>query len=87
MFLRMFILVQIQAHFSKKKAEEYGAANLVSQEALNGIQTVQAYNAIECEFQKYSAKLERVTKFGLKKSFVEGNIFSPFKVRWQSCHR
>ena len=68
----MFILVQIQAHFSKKKTAEYGAANLVSQEALNGIQTVQAYNAVNYEFQKYTAKLERVKRFGLKKSLVEG---------------
>ena len=72
MFLRMFVLVQIQAYFSKKKTAEYGAANLVSQEALNGIQTVQAYNALEYEYQKYTDKLERVKKFGLKKSLVEG---------------
>ena len=74
MFLRMFILVQLQAHFSRKKSEEYGAANLVSQEALNGIQTVQAYNAIEYEFNKYTAKLERVTKFGLRKALLEGKL-------------
>ena len=74
MFLRMFILVQIQAHFAKKKVQEYAAANLVSQEALNGIQTVQAYNAIDYEYNKYTAKLENVLKFGLRKSIVEGNF-------------
>ena len=75
MFLRMFILVQLQAHFSKKKVQEYASANLVSQEALNGIQTVQAYNAIDYEYSKYTGKLERVLKFGLKKSFIEGNKY------------
>lgn len=71
-FLRMFVLVQIRAHLTKKKFAEYAEANLVSQEALNGIQTVQAYNAINYEYGKYSAKLQRVLKFGLKKSLLEG---------------
>ena len=72
MLLQKFILVQLQAHLSRKMSEEYGAANLLSQEALNGIKTVQAYNAIDYEFKKYTAKLERVTKFGLRKAFFEG---------------
>ena len=73
MFLRMFVLVQIQAYFGKKQLEEYGEANLVSQEALNGIQTVHAYNAIDHEHNKYTTKLDRVMRFGLKKALFEGN--------------